>query len=73
MNENALNDVQRIFPGARVREKTELSIIHLERRCEHCSEKNVPKWRRGGKIVPITEANGEPALMCHYCGRRVRQ
>jgi len=41
------------------------------RTCVDCNGKSVPQWRRGGKVIEIIEATGRPALMCHYCGRRV--
>jgi hypothetical protein len=41
-----------------------------ERVCIECDRDGVPSWRRGGKIIEI-KADGTPALMCHFCGRRV--
>ena len=40
--------------------------------CPYCDKPHVPEWRRGGKIVRVTEADGTKSWSCHFCGRRVR-
>ena len=37
--------------------------------CAHCSNNNVPEWRRGGKLVEAHYPDGTVKIICHYCGR----
>ena len=37
--------------------------------CVHCTNKNVPEWRRGGKLVEARYPDGTVKIQCHYCGR----
>jgi hypothetical protein len=57
-------DVLAVFPGARI------VAENKPRFCAYCSKDGVPAWRRGGKIVQVTEVDAAPAWACHYCGRR---
>ena len=40
--------------------------------CRHCSGKDVPEWRRGGKLVEVRYPDGTQAFSCHFCGRRIK-
>jgi len=62
-----VDDIMRVWPGAKIVSPEPMP----ERVCEDCSKSSVPRGRRGGKVIRIIEADGRPALMCHYCGRRV--
>jgi hypothetical protein len=37
--------------------------------CTACSGKDVPEWRRGGKLVEARYPDGTVKIICHYCGR----
>jgi hypothetical protein len=52
------------FPGAKIVYRDKPLI------CTVCNKDNIPKWRRGGKIVALTQPDGLTIWACHYCGRR---
>ena len=62
----SVGDVLRVFRGGRViAENKPIS-------CLHCDKKNVPGWRKGGKIVRRTRRGGSHVWACHFCGRDKR-
>jgi hypothetical protein len=62
-----VTDMLRVFPGAKV-----VSVTG-PRSCRPCSRDHVPTWRRGGKMIEVTLADGTVTSMCHYCGRRAER
>ena len=63
----SVGDVLRVFRGGRViAENKPIS-------CLHCDKKNVPGWRKGGKIVRRTRRGGSHVWACHSCGREVKR
>jgi len=60
-------DVLRVFCGGLViQEDKPIS-------CRHCDKEiGVPNWRKGGKIIRRTRADGVYVWACHFCGREAR-
>ena len=60
-------DVLRVFCGGLViQENKPIS-------CRHCDKEiGVPNWRKGGKIIRRTRADGVYVWACHFCGREAR-
>ena len=61
-------DVLRVFGGGLViQEDKPIS-------CRHCDKEiGVPNWRKGGKIVQRTRADGVYVWACHFCGREAKR
>ena len=64
-NDVTATDILRVFGGGRI------IAIDKPLSCSHCSGKNVPKWRRGGKIIEARWPDGRVTMQCHFCGREV--
>jgi len=63
-------DVLRVFDGGLVIEEDKPFT------CRHCNEKKGvlyrSGWRKGGKIIRRTRADGVYVWACHFCGREAR-